>query len=440
MIKKNSALFYGIKGALEQITPLAKVRIFGQFQNEQFSYNSDQFLNTGFFYSTNFSKESSDSIRFSYSVSNYADYFNQNLDLEKVNIQELKLNNYLIFFNNSSGQLSHIASVKKRDFSQDRFQSISFRKEIEVISVIQYLFGGSNYTGKLLLKNYLLNNDYNQNFLDNEHLLFDFRGQFKFEIGSKHFFEIISQYSKLEYNTPDSTTNFDDRDELRGILHFNYIYHPNPYLQHSIFLKGRYFYQKYIYKERSALNNQEIILSMGAKNLFRHRLFRNHMEARISTYYLIHDYSQTLVTLNDIINRRITIEDSLTLIFNRWNLLTLYGRYEKEEIGSLDWSAFAYSLERENSQNQFLVYFQHYVIRSMSVSQGFSIIRRRDFIIPGTLRLIRNYNSKSFWIRVIYRLHSNKWLTIRLQRFMINDLHYRKKVYLLGKAEVFWRF
>lgn len=437
---KEKAFSYGILGQYQSQSDMNHISLRYKNNFDQYQKSLDKFQKIEALYFTRFMEGSEDSLYYGFSVKNYSDYFNQDLDLEKIKIKEHVLKNHLTFLQTEKQNIHIITSFKNRSFNQNRPGNATFRNETEFINDFVFQYKHQSLDAQMLIRNYYVMNDFKEDFLDNEHVLFVLQPKISYNFNKSHQISWNGYYSKLEYNTPDSTINFDDRDEMRMVNKINYSYTPRKNLIFTFYVGGSYYYHRYIYKQRSALNNKEIILSMGTETNYQSGFMKNNFRLKISSYYVVYDYSRKLINVNNIMNRKLILDDSLSFYTSPSNFATVYFRWEKEEIGLLDWQEFLASLERENSQNQILFFYQSTFLKKLIFVPGFSLIFRKDFFIPGTRRLVRDYKSKSFWIRVEYAPTQSKIFRFSVTRYAIDNINVQRTTYLIGNVEVVWNF
>lgn len=438
--KRESAVSYGIESGYEysdETTSLSGNLVHEAVKLPQ-KPESVQRLRIHYF--SKFNEVSHDSLFLEYSRKKYADYFNENLDMEKIDITQYRINNHLLLYRKGSNNLENRTSFQLRDFNQDRPLTSNQRVELNFQNDLYYKYIGKKLKSSILVRNFISENDYSENILDNEHILFVINPMLVYAFNSRHQLITRMYYSKLEYNTPDSLKNFDDRDEIRFNLNTAYQYSFSSDLNYSIYLDGNYFHQVYLFEERSSLNKEEYILSLGSNIYLRKGDLVNYVDVKISSYYLTYDFANKLGTVQNVMNRKLSLTDTLKWNISDLSTISVAMKYEKEEIGALDWADFVSTLERENYQKYLHLAYRYNFDKEFFLMPGFSFIFRKDYFLPGTRKVIRDYKSRGFWLKGRYQLSSYSFVNLEINKILYSNLNTPDRSYFTGKLEVAWVF
>lgn len=438
--RNDNAFSYGVSSLLQLIQTESRLMVGSDWDREQFSEYSNRFSSIQASYQTQLSGSSSDSLVVVYSERKMADYFNPELELERVNIRLRQAENDLRLYSGPKWSVRNITLFRDRDFRQSRPLSKNERSELELSNEFRIQKNGPLWQLGLSVKNYYLYNDFREDYLDNEHIFFIAQSNISRTFRQKHSLKTTLYFSKLEYNTPDEELNFDDRDEMRLSAVILYLHNNQNNYQYGIGLEGNFYQTRYISARKSAINNREFILSLTPSYKMDRNRFTNFFRTRISSYYLVYDYAGLLPQIQSFVNRKLLLEDSLRYTFPSGNRIETYVRYELEEIGLLDWKAFQSAIERMNRQNQWLFMYTHFLYPELSLTSGFSFIFRKDFYIPGTRRVLRDYNNKSFWWKMTYTGLKSNAIVLYLNHFLTKEKDRRQSAELIGKLEVTWHF
>ncbi|MCK5076985.1 MAG: hypothetical protein KAR38_11450, partial [Calditrichia bacterium] len=246
----------------------------------------------------------------------------------------------------------------------------------------------------------------------------------------------VITHSKLEYNTPDSLHNFDDRDEIRVFNLIQYQYNLSKRLQWNVISGMKYFHQVFIYPQKSGLNKKEKTISIASNVRYKLNDFINTFGGAVSSYYLTYDFDAQ----SNLINRKLTISDTLKYTLLPHSKINLVAKYEIEEIGNLDWQKFVEQITRKNYYNYYICYLLHEITKLISIKPGISYIIRNDFSYSPKKRQIRKYRSESYWLEVKWKFSGNGYLKGKINKFIYKNSNINWNSFLRGNLEVLWYF
>ncbi len=147
--------------------------------------------------------------------------------------------------------------------------------------------------------------------------------------------------SLLNFDTPD-TSNYDERDEVAYSINVGWRHKINPFLQFSIYGDFYFHHLVYLYRQRSAQNHSNRIVSLKSDlilNIPKKIVWRSHQE--IYTNYFVYDYEYLpFVHINSMVFRGLKLNQNVKYYFvNSFGInLKLFVRWE--DNGFLDWDNF----------------------------------------------------------------------------------------------------
>ncbi|MCK5076957.1 MAG: hypothetical protein KAR38_11310, partial [Calditrichia bacterium] len=380
-----------------------------------------------FNYFTKFSSVASDSLYAGYSNKINNEYFistlnngldnKDNIAIEKIQIEEITFSNDLKVKIFSNLILRNKTQFKKRDFSQKRENEINRRKENQFFNRLNFQLTGKKLFWNFGILNSLQINDFSQNISDNNNIQIAFNNSLRYIINQKQNLRWTFSYSKYEYNTPDSEKNFDDRDEIRFYNFIKYKYKINQHLHWTAYSGLKYFHQVFIYSQKSNLNKKERVAEAGTNVLYKLSNFRNTFGGIISTYYLTYDFDDQ----SNMINRKLTLCDTLRYKIFPETHLNFIAKYEIEELGNLDWNKFVEQITRKNHYNYYIAYFLHKLTNLISIKPGISYIVRNDFAYSPEKKRIRKYRSESYWLETIWKFSKHGYVSGKINKFLYKN-------------------
>ena len=423
-----------------------KADYYSHFYDYKIRKNRNHQLNFNYF--TKFSNTAKDSLYAGYSAKKNYEYY-KDLNKEKIEIEELVFRNNAQINLTSSFIIDNVTQFKQRDFSQKRNGFTKSRIEKILSNRINLKYYGKKFLWKLgVLNAYQINDftqketetgkndDYYSLISDNDNIQIAFTNYINYKFNDKQKINWIISHSKLEYNTPDSLHNFDDRDEIRVFNLIQYQYNLSKRLQWNVISGMKYFHQVFIYPQKSGLNKKEKTISIASNVRYKLNDFINTFGGAVSSYYLTYDFDAQ----SNLINRKLTISDTLKYTLLPHSKINLVAKYEIEEIGNLDWQKFVEQITRKNYYNYYICYLLHDITKLISIKPGISYIIRNDFSYSPKKRQIRKYRSESYWLEVAWKFSGKGYLKGKINKFIYKNSNINWNSFLRGNLEVLWYF
>lgn len=344
---------------------------------------------------TRFNHYSGDSLRFIFNQ-NSKEYYSSD-SIEQVQIYKRAWQNKL-FYNISPRDLFIMRTdLESRDNS--------------------YFNGRSIFTLRNIMQYYHIENDLSFNALlrtsdetqDNDGLLTDSRSrqtamnfQINYRFNPRHRLDFNLSYVKLEYDTPDSIYNNDDRDEQRFVFNLNYFYRLNPLLTMEWKAYTYLFHQIYIFKEQSQNNNWNRVIKLNPRITYKYGRVSNRLSTQVLANYTVYDFDHLFTQPKSYIFRKYSLADSLTLRLFGANYLGLQERLELEDKGSFYKDDFSQQV-LQSYQSEFLnVHFSNRHFFYFNVSAGYNFYRRREWRYLPVKRLNRTVSNQGPYLSVSY--------------------------------------
>ncbi len=447
---QETAFLYGWESSAQM--PKTNVNNFFSGNYSSYFYNFKQRKNSehvvNIQYGTEFSPGSGDSLYASYNSLKKYEYYDRELNREKIDMKETYVSNTLYSELFSHIKMLNHTEFREKYFSQDREDKFNSRSENFLANTLTLSRQKQHITWLFSFFNSMQINDLSEKIkedgsvrennlvYDNESMQTAFSQKLVYRPSTKHTLNWHITYAKLEYNTPDSTSNFDDRDEIRLFNGLGYLYQITPRLSLSFASGINYFHQIFIYKEKSALNKEEKVIYLATNAKYREGKLQNTLGSSVNSYYLTYDFTPT----SNMVNRKLTISDTMAYRLFPQTVVTLMLKYQVEEIGNLNWEKFAESITRENYYRYFIFYFKHNITNFIYLKPGFSYITRNDYSYLPEKEKVRSYVNMNFWLQGIYNFGKQGYISGKINKFYYNNSGNSGTAYFRGNLEVLWYF
>jgi hypothetical protein len=248
-----------------------------------------------------------------------------------------------------------------------------------------------------------------------------FRTYFSYDFNKNNKFEFKFDYIKFQYDTPDTITNHEDRDEQRFIGTLKYYHYFSPILAMNLEFYSNFFHRMYISEERSSNNNWNRIYGLGSEVRYNNNNWKNILKSQILTNYTIYDFEEIFPAIHSFIFRKYVISDSLNIPFCQNIIFGLHIRIELEDKGQFFKKEFAQKVLHSTKSNYYDFFLKSEKIFLFDLNFGINFYRRLDWQhVPAKMQ-IRNIYSYSPYIRLLYFLSKNIRFTSYLARTYVVD-------------------
>lgn len=162
----------------------------------------------------------------------------------------------------------------------------------------------------------------------------------------------------LRYDTP-STLNYDDRDELNGLLTVRYAHALSPLLSVGLTLSGQYVHMVFLNKQRSAINNENRVIRFAPSIAINGAVVRMQPQIEVLANYTVYDFDEPGVNARSYSFRQISLRDSILVRLS--NEFTIESRilFRYFERGAFFWGSFAETPQNSNLEqlSKILVFY-----------------------------------------------------------------------------------
>ncbi|RMH66514.1 MAG: hypothetical protein D6677_00265 [Calditrichaeota bacterium] len=231
--------------------------------------------------------------------------------------------------------------------------------------------------------------------------------QIQWHVTGRQTLSVQLNYNKLQYDTPDSLYNFDDRDEQRFIMNLNYTYRFSPYLDVGIRFYSYWYHQIYIYREQSINNNRNRVLKLEPVVSYRNGGWRNTFRTSVIADFTEYDFDALNLTPRSFLYRKYTVSDSLSRIMPHGCEAGMRGRLELEEKGSFFASTFSQNIIQSYRVAYVSGYIRKTIWRRMNVQIGYNYFARNEWRYFPVKRLNRVIANSGPFVRFTW-LYSKK--------------------------------
>ncbi len=426
----------GVKGSLNNYE-LGDYRANLQFDSDYDFYKSRQnFENQiGMQVATRFNNFTSDSLSLSYSETSKQYYGATSSDLLHLTLYNRSIDNRLVY-QLSSGNL---ITLDTKIFSKN-ISSISSRDVLQFENRIRFYRIGRKLSYNLSL----WTNDETQ---DNTGIRTDSRTrqtavglQSSYKIDQNNHFSIDFDYVKLQYDTPDSVNNNDDRDEQRFVVHLNYTHRFSPLLEMRWQAYTYLYHQIYIFREQSANNNWNRVFRLNPQVIYKYNNTTNTLSTSVQANYTVYDFDPKSEQIRSYIFRKYTISDSLITPFYKKLNIGIHSRLELEEKGSFFKDEFAQN-KIQSHRSQFLnIFLYHEKIFQMRVTAGYSLYARQEWRHVPVKKKVRDIVNQGPYLTLLYHHSERLDFSAYAALSTLDDSQSSKTSYSTGQIKLYYNF
>ena len=363
-----------------------------------------------------FTPLTSDSLALNYSLSKQ-EYFAQNgYDIIQVDIEHKGLHNFLLYGLSPSSRIEMITLLESRNIYDDspivlntsnQKVNANQRDVMHIDNRLNYRYISGNLFTKFGLRTFQETQDNQDILTDSKALHTSLNADFVYSPSIADDIYLKLSFVKFQYETPDTITNHDDRDEIRFIGEFDYSHSFSPLLFVNFNFYINFFHKMYIFEEQSANNSWTRIYRLGAAVRYKFRKFRNLLQTYVLANYTVYDYDELLDETRSFVFRKYVISDSLNIPIFREISLGFYGRLEFEDRGAFFAYNFTQRLVESNENIYYNIYLQKQNILRLTIDFGLSVYLRRGWRHIPEKRLARDFSKTSPYIRVFYPFSRN---------------------------------
>ncbi len=325
------------------------------------------------------------------------------------------------FYDNSGSALIDV-SLYNREFSNMLYYAVAPRATLQLQT--QIVSKNVSYFNKR--NNFLIGNRISYNYTGNRlHYNFNFRTtdetldtdgtrtdsrtrQSAFGFNSAYLFNpsdnlhLNLSYIKLQYDTPDSVSNNDDRDEQTFVLSMDYFHRFSPLLSMHIKTYGYLFHQLYIFREQSINNHWNRIIKLEPSVQYRGKTINNHFATSVIANYTDYDFDKLSLQTRSFLFRKYTLSDSISYNFTDRSAVSVRGRLEIEEKGNFFKSRFAQNRIQTYQTAYLTAYLSQRFLKRFIAQIGYAHFKRSEWRFVPIRRKTRELSNNGPFIRIVY--------------------------------------
>ncbi len=384
-------------------------------------------------FSTRFSRFSSDSLFLHYNDLSKQYYVADSI--EQVNIHEREVQNKLFYDFNSANRLMFQTRLLSRDISYFNGRSI-----LTFENYLRYLHTGRRLTTLFTFRTSSETQDNAGTYTDSRTLQTAFNLNFQYRINAKQSISLNSAYVKLQYDTPDSIVNNDDRDELGFVSTLRYQWHISPVLTLSFVGYVYLYHQIYIYKERSMNNNWNRIYKLNPRIYYRWGAISNRLSTEVLANYTIYDFDYLTPDPRSFVFRKYTFSDSLLIRYLTHQFVGTYYRLELEDKGSFFEKEFAQQVLQSYDSRFFTVFLRNDHFLFLRADIGYTYYRRKEWRHVPVKKLNRTLTNQGPYLELSYNILPKILFSANTSFLTLADSRQPRRHYITGKLKLSYFF
>jgi len=372
-----------------------------------------------------FTRYTSDSLLFSFSEMSKQYWVGDSI--EQVKLFNRDLTNKLFYTFSPYDLLTVHTQLQSRNISYFNGRNIFF-----IDNIIRYVHFGErwNYMFGLRTSDEAQNNDGIQT--DSRTLQTALNMRMAYRFSDDHYLDADFAYVKLQYDTPDSIVNNDDRDEQRFVFNVSYYKRLSPVLIMQWQAYSYFFHQIYIFREQSLNNSWNRIFKLNPRIMYKTNAFTNTLSTQVLANYTVYDFEDTLAQTRSFVFRKYTISDSLTLKLYAENYSGIFYRLELEDKGTFYESDFSQQLLQSYRSDfyNFFVYNDYFWF--FNVRLGYTIYNRKEWRHLPEKRLNREISNRGPYLNISYHQTERLMFTANAAMLSLSDSRSKTTRYMTG--------
>ena len=380
------------------------------FYDQRRNYENRLDLNVG----ARFNPYSGDSLRFVFSQNSKQYYAGDSI--EQVQIYQRLWQNKLYYNLSARDMIILRTALESREISYFNGRNVfSFR------NILQYYHVGRRVSFGAVLRTSDETQDNAGTLTDSRNRQTAMNFQIDYNYNARNRFNLNLAYVKMQYDTPDSVYNNDDRDEQRFVFTFNYFHRFSPLLTMNWQAYAYLFHRIYIFKEQSQNNNWNRVYKLNPRLNYRYGCVFNRLSTQVLANYTVYDFDALYSQPRSFIFRKYTLADSLTLHLFSFNYLGVQGRLELEDKGSFYKQAVAQQI-LQSYQSEFVNVFlsdKHFLY--FNVTAGYTMHRRREWRYLPVKKASRNMKNYGPYLNIVYHTQQKLFFSAYVAYSLFND-------------------
>ncbi|NOX88394.1 MAG: hypothetical protein GXO77_05150 [Calditrichaeota bacterium] len=384
-------------------------------------------------FSTRFSDFSSDSLFVRWNDLSKEYYVADSI--EQVTINEREVQNKLFYNFNPANRLLFQTRLQSRNISYFNGRSIFLFE-----NYLRFLHLGRKLNFLFTFRTSDETQDNAGTYTDSRTQQSTFNMNFDYRFNNRHKLMLNLAYVKLQYDTPDSVVNNDDRDEQRFVANVKYSWKLSPILTVEWVAYAYLFHQIYIFRERSLNNNWNRIYKLNPRILYHWGPVSNRLSTEVLANYTVYDFDNLFAEPRSFVFRKYTLTDSLVLRYMTHQYAGSFFRLELEDKGSFYSKEFAQQV-LQSYQTEFFTFFlrnKHFLFFQLEI--GYTYYRRREWRYAPSKTLNRILTNEGPYFDLSYNIFPRITFSASTSFIKITDSKRVGSNYITGKLKLNYYF
>ncbi len=355
--------------------------------------------------------------------------------IEQVTIHDRKVTNKLFYDFTPLNRLLFQTKLQSRNISY-----FNGRKILLFENYLRYLHTGRKWNFLFTFRTSDETQDNAGTYTDSRTRQSAFNANANYRPNRRHQFLLSAAYVKLQYDTPDSVVNNDDRDEQRFVLTFHYRWKISPVLTLDFLTYAYLFHQIYIYKERSMNNNWNRIYKLNPRVLYRWGPLSNRLNAQVLANYTVYDFDNLTSDPRSFVFRKFTISDSMAIRYLTYQYLGGFYRLELEDKGSFFAKEFSQQVLQSYQSRFFTVFLRNTHFLFFKLDIGYTYYRRKEWRHVPVKTLNRALTNQGPYLELSYTILPKIIFTASTSFLNLADSRQPAVRYITGKLKLTYYF
>ncbi|CAN5392910.1 hypothetical protein BH10BAC6_BH10BAC6_00980 [soil metagenome] len=200
----------------------------------------------------------------------------------------------------------------------------------------------------------------------------------------------------LRYDTP-STLNYDDRDELNGLLTVRYSRRLSPLLSMNLTLSGQYVHMVFLNKQRSAINNENRVIRFAPQVVVNGSVVKMQPQIEVLANYTVYDFDEPGANARSYSFRQIALRDSIRIRLTQELFIDARILFRYFERGALFWGAFAETPQNSNLEQLSKILLFYDVGSGVRIGTGVRLYQLEQRTLGAGSAVTGTTSSVQFW-------------------------------------------
>jgi hypothetical protein len=375
--------------------------------------------------SASFTRYTSDSLTFAFGEMSKQYWVGDSI--EQVKFYNRDLINRLSYMFTSSDMLAMRTQLQSRTTSYFNGRNIFF-----IDNDLRYIHLGQRLNYTIGLRTSDESQDNEGNHTDSRTLQTVMNLRLDFRLAENKNLDLDFSYVKLQYDTPDSIVNNDDRDEQRFVFNIDYRQQLSSLLSMQWQSYAYFFHQIYIFREQSLNNSWNRIYKLNPRIVYQSEFLTNVLSTQVLANYTVYDFEDTLSQTRSYVFRKYTFSDSLTGRVFAQNYAGIFYRLELEDKGSFYQEEFAQQLIQTYRSYfyNFFLYNDHFLF--VNIRLGYTIYNRKEWRHLPEKKLNRKITNRGPYINLSYNQTRRLMLSANASLLTLCDSKSKTTHYMTG--------